>query len=180
MPRKTFRILTILAAALGFMLAVAADPGPADVEQRPVAALGQLAGRVLDLRRRLDGPLVLRPLPVHGRPRVPGPSDRAAAERVRNSTKISCLPTSRLCAARARMGDAAYKCIEDLATRRMIFPSMIDSHNADHGILCVDGNGCTPEIINNMLIFAQPGLLDLLPAWRIVPRKQSFSRIPSG
>jgi hypothetical protein len=69
-----------------------------------------------------------------------------------------------LCAARARMGDAAYKCIEDLATRRMIFPSMIDSHNADHGILCVDGNGCTPEIINNMLIFAQPGLLDLLPA----------------
>ena len=97
-----------------------------------------------------------------------------------NSTKISCLPTSRLCAARARMGDAAYKCIEDLATRRMIFPSMIDSHNADHGILCVDGNGCTPEIINNMLIFAQPGLLDLLPAWRIVPRKQSFSRIPSG
>ena len=62
------------------------------------------------------------------------------------------------------MGDAAYKCIEDLATRRMIFPSMIDSHNANHGILCVDGNGCTPEIINNMLVFAQPGLLDLLPA----------------
>jgi hypothetical protein len=62
------------------------------------------------------------------------------------------------------MGDLAFSRIEMLAKRRSIYPNMVDAHYGGPNILCDDGNGTTPEIVNRMLLQSQIGRLFLLPA----------------
>jgi hypothetical protein len=69
-----------------------------------------------------------------------------------------------LAAAYLRLGDEAYGRLEALATGNSMYPSLITSHEPGQGVFNVDGNGGVPEIVDNMLLFALPGKLDLLPA----------------
>ena len=69
-----------------------------------------------------------------------------------------------LAAAGLGLGDLAFARVEELAKRRSIWPNMVNSHNGGPAVLCVDGNGATPEIVNRMLVQSQPGRLLLLPA----------------
>jgi hypothetical protein len=62
------------------------------------------------------------------------------------------------------MGDLAFARIEELAKRRSIYPSMVDGHFSGPSVLCDDGNGTTPEIVNRMLVQSEFGRLTLLPA----------------
>jgi hypothetical protein len=62
------------------------------------------------------------------------------------------------------MGDLAYARVELLATHRSIYPSMVDGHFGGPRVLCDDGNGATPEIVNRMIVQSQIGRLMLLPA----------------
>ncbi len=62
------------------------------------------------------------------------------------------------------MGDLAFARVEELATHRSIYPSMVDAHFGGPRVLCDDGNGATPEIVNRMLVQSKIGRLELLPA----------------
>jgi len=62
------------------------------------------------------------------------------------------------------MGDVAFARVEKLAKLRSIYPSMVDAHYGGPRVLCDDGNGATPEIVNRMIIQSRPGRLSLLPA----------------
>ncbi|HEX8296157.1 MAG TPA: glycoside hydrolase N-terminal domain-containing protein [Chthoniobacteraceae bacterium] len=62
------------------------------------------------------------------------------------------------------MGDLAYQRVEMLAKKRAIFPNMVDGHFGGPDLLCDDGNGATPEIVNRMLVASKIGRLTLLPA----------------
>jgi hypothetical protein len=62
------------------------------------------------------------------------------------------------------MGDSAYARIEELAKRRSIYPSFVAAHFGGPRVLCDDGNGATPEIVNRMFIQSKMGRLTLLPA----------------
>ncbi|MGC4017271.1 MAG: hypothetical protein QM755_22565 [Luteolibacter sp.] len=69
-----------------------------------------------------------------------------------------------LAAAGLGMGDLAFARIEEMAKHRSIYPNMVAAHYGGPRILCVDGNGATPEIVNRMVIQSQPGDITLLPA----------------
>ncbi|MEI7911352.1 MAG: glycoside hydrolase N-terminal domain-containing protein [Verrucomicrobiota bacterium] len=69
-----------------------------------------------------------------------------------------------LAAAGLGMGDMAFARIEELAKHRSIYPSMVDGHFGGPNVLCDDGNGATPEIVDRMLIQSKVGRLALLPA----------------
>ena len=102
------------------------------VEQLPDVALGsRLAGPVLDLRRRLDEPLVLRLLPVHGRPPVSGPKGGAVVEGSRPvlrrfspglARRPGQLPLSSLVFAGVHSGDNATM---DIAVAREVLTNLI-------------------------------------------------------
>jgi alpha-L-fucosidase 2 len=62
------------------------------------------------------------------------------------------------------LGNEAYGRLEIMATLRSMYPSMVTGHEPGPGILCDDGNGSIPEIVNRMLVQSQPGTLHLLPA----------------
>jgi alpha-L-fucosidase 2 len=69
-----------------------------------------------------------------------------------------------LAATHLGMGDEAYGRLEIMATLRSMYPSMVTGHEPGPGILCDDGNGSIPEIVNRMVVQSQPGVLRLLPA----------------
>jgi alpha-L-fucosidase 2 len=69
-----------------------------------------------------------------------------------------------LAAAGLGMGDLAYQRIELLGIHRSIYPSFVDGHFGGPRVLCDDGNGSTPEIIDRMLVQSKIGRLALLPA----------------
>ena len=69
-----------------------------------------------------------------------------------------------LAAAGLGMGDVAFARVEKLAKLRSIYPSMIDAHFGGPRVLCDDGNGATPEIVNRMVVQSKIGRLSLLPA----------------
>jgi hypothetical protein len=69
-----------------------------------------------------------------------------------------------LAADQLELGNEAYARLEKLATGRAIYPSMVDAHYPGPQVLCDDGNGATPEIIDRMLIRSDIGRLELLPA----------------
>lgn len=69
-----------------------------------------------------------------------------------------------LSAASLGMGDEAYGRLLLMATDRSMYPSMITAHNDGPRILCDDGNGSIPEIVNRMAVQSKPGRLMLLPA----------------
>ena len=84
-----------------------------------------------------------------------------------------------LAAASLGMGDIAFRRIELMVTgslqtppekrangpiKSSIYPNMVDAHNPGPGLLCDDGNGATPEIVDRMFIQSKIGTLFLLPA----------------
>ena len=69
-----------------------------------------------------------------------------------------------LAAAGLGLGNMAYARVELLATHRSIYPSMVDGHFGGPNVLCDDGNGATPEIVDRMIVQSQIGRLMLLPA----------------
>ena len=71
---------------------------------------------------------------------------------------------SGLAAAGLGMENEAYSRLEIMATGRSMYPSLITSHEPGPRILCDDGNGAIPQIVNRMAIQSKPGRLELLPA----------------
>jgi hypothetical protein len=69
-----------------------------------------------------------------------------------------------LAAASLGLGDIAYQRVEQLAVHRSIYSNMVDAHYGGPRILCDDGNGATPEIVNRMIVQSKRGTLSLLPA----------------
>ncbi len=67
-------------------------------------------------------------------------------------------------AAFLRMPEEAYSRLEVMAVRRSMNPSLITSHNPNARTFNTDGNGGIPHIVNTMLLFSRPGVMDLLPA----------------
>ncbi|MEQ9290154.1 MAG: glycoside hydrolase N-terminal domain-containing protein [Cyclobacteriaceae bacterium] len=51
-----------------------------------------------------------------------------------------------------------------LVKNRMVYPSMMTSHNSQHHVFNVDAGGMFPELVNNTLVKSSPQKLDLLPA----------------
>lgn len=51
-----------------------------------------------------------------------------------------------------------------MATGRSMYPNLLTGHEPGPRILCDDGNGAIPEIVNRMVIQSKPGRLMLLPA----------------
>lgn len=68
------------------------------------------------------------------------------------------------CAARLGRGDVVHEVLSRLATRQYLFPSFMMSINPELGGFGFDSVGTTPDIINNALIFAWNGTVDVLPA----------------
>ena len=60
--------------------------------------------------------------------------------------------------------DIAGDMINLLATTRMVYPSMLTSHNNDLEFFNVDASGNFPDIVIRCLLRSEPGMLDLLPA----------------
>ena len=69
-----------------------------------------------------------------------------------------------LAAATLGMGNEAYSRLRLMATDRSMYASMITAHNDGPSILCDDGNGSIPEMVNRLAIQSKPGRLLLLPA----------------
>ena len=67
-------------------------------------------------------------------------------------------------AATLGMGNEAFSRLQLMATDRSMYASMITAHNDGPQILCDDGNGSIPELVNRLLIQSKPGRLMLLPA----------------
>lgn len=62
------------------------------------------------------------------------------------------------------MAEEAYSRLEVMAVRRSMNPSLITSHNPNARTFNTDGNGGIPHIVNTLLVFSRPGVIDLLPA----------------
>jgi hypothetical protein len=62
------------------------------------------------------------------------------------------------------LGNEAYGRLQIMATGRSMYPSLVTSHEPGPRILCDDGNGAIPQIVNRMVIQSKPGRLALLPA----------------
>ena len=75
-----------------------------------------------------------------------------------------------LSAAVLGMSEEAYGRLKIMATGRSMYPSMVASHEPGPRILCDDGNGAIPEIVNRLIVQSKPGRLMLLPA---LPRGMS-------
>jgi alpha-L-fucosidase 2 len=69
-----------------------------------------------------------------------------------------------LSAARLGRGDDAWRFLTDMATNRVFHSSLVPSHYDQLKVFNVDASGGIPAVINNCLIFSQPGHIDLLPA----------------
>ena len=69
-----------------------------------------------------------------------------------------------MCALRFGRGDVAWNILQMLVNGKFFFPSLMMSHYNNHHVFNVDGNGAIPEIINSMLVYAQPGKIEFLPA----------------
>jgi len=69
-----------------------------------------------------------------------------------------------LSAAALGMGNEAFGRLQLMATDRSMYANMITAHNDGPQILCDDGNGSIPEIVNRLAIQSKPGRLMLLPA----------------
>ena len=69
-----------------------------------------------------------------------------------------------LAAASLGLGDVAFARMSLLAKHRSIYLNMVDAHFGGPDVLCDDGNGATPEIVNRMVVQSKIGRLMLLPA----------------
>jgi alpha-L-fucosidase 2 len=69
-----------------------------------------------------------------------------------------------LIAARLGKGDIVWEILTKMVTSRAMYASLVTAHYENGKTFNVDANGGIPEVINNSLLFALPGQLDLLPA----------------
>jgi alpha-L-fucosidase 2 len=69
-----------------------------------------------------------------------------------------------LIAARLGRGEDIWEILTRMAAYNAIYPSMATAHYEKGAIFNMDANGGIPEVLNNALVFALPGQLDLLPA----------------
>jgi len=69
-----------------------------------------------------------------------------------------------LCAARFGRGEDIWEILTRMTSYGTIYPSMASAHYERGAVFNMDANGGIPEILNNALLFSQPGRLDLLPA----------------
>ena len=69
-----------------------------------------------------------------------------------------------LCAARLGRGDDAWGLLTAMAANGVFHTSLVPSHYDHLSVFNVDASGGIPAVINNCLIYSQPGQLDLLPA----------------
>lgn len=73
-----------------------------------------------------------------------------------------------LCAIRLGQEKTLWDILCMLAKGKVFFPSLMMSHFDNHHTFNVDGNGALPEVINRMLVYAQPGKIKFIPA---LPKK---------
>ena len=99
-------------------------------------------------------------------PRLFAAARVAVVNRIKGTTETDTLGRMHagLAAATLGMGNEAYSRLKVMATDRSMFPSMVTAHNDGPRILCDDGNGSIPEIVNRMAIQSRIGRLMLLPA----------------
>jgi alpha-L-fucosidase 2 len=69
-----------------------------------------------------------------------------------------------LCAARLGRGDDAWAFLTLMAANGIFHTSLVPSHYDHLSVFNVDASGGIPSVINNCLVYSQPGRLDLLPA----------------
>jgi hypothetical protein len=69
-----------------------------------------------------------------------------------------------LSAAVLGLPEQAYGRLQIMATGRSMYASLVASHEPGPRILCDDGNGAIPEIVNRMAVQSKPGRLMLLAA----------------
>lgn len=62
------------------------------------------------------------------------------------------------------MPEEAYARLRTMATGRSMYASLVTAHEPGPAILCDDGNGAIPEMVNRMVAQSKPGRLLLLPA----------------
>ena len=68
------------------------------------------------------------------------------------------------CAARLGRSDVVHEVLSRLVTKKYVFPSFMVSYWPDNKGFGFDPVGTIPDVINNSLVFAWNGKLDLLPA----------------
>jgi alpha-L-fucosidase 2 len=68
------------------------------------------------------------------------------------------------CAARLGRGDVVYDVLARMVTRQYVYPSFMISYWPGHKGFGFDPVGTIPDVINNSLIFAWKGIVDILPA----------------
>jgi hypothetical protein len=75
-----------------------------------------------------------------------------------------------LCAARLKDSAAARANLMKILGRRMVFRSLMTSHNPGLEIYNADAAHCLPAVVTEMLVDSRPGIVELLPAlpaeWR--------------
>jgi alpha-L-fucosidase 2 len=69
-----------------------------------------------------------------------------------------------LAGTRLAMANEAYERLKIMATGRSMYANMVTAHEPGPAILCDDGNGAIPQVVNRMVAQSAPGELCLLPA----------------
>jgi hypothetical protein len=82
-----------------------------------------------------------------------------------------------LSAVRLGRGDDAWNFFTLMAANEVFYASLVPSHYDNHNTFNVDASGGIPSVFNNLMIFSQPGQLDILPALPTTLRKGEISGI---
>lgn len=69
-----------------------------------------------------------------------------------------------LCAARLGRGGDVWNFLTTMAANQVFHTSLVPSHYDHLSVFNVDASGGIPSVVNNSLVFSQPGRLELLPA----------------
>jgi len=82
-----------------------------------------------------------------------------------------------LVAARLKNGESAYNLLNTILSSDIYFTSLMTDHNTDRsvGVYCTDTSLGTVGIINEMLLYSNTGVIELLPALPLKWRKGSIN-----
>lgn len=75
-----------------------------------------------------------------------------------------------------RIGDneKAWKNIDRFARRHYVYNGLVTSHDPNHSIFNLDAILSFPRLLMEMLVYTEPGRIELLPAW---PKEYANGRI---
>ena len=78
-----------------------------------------------------------------------------------------------------RIGDneKAWKNIDRFARRHYVYNGLVTSHDPNHSIFNLDAILSFPRLLMEMLVYTEPGRIELLPAW---PKEYANGRIKGG